>query len=134
MRDRDAAGRPLNARPRDHLGRPLPYGSSGVDPLPEDVDPRPEAIVELAQELLDAGLPFQAHEVLEIAWKNAPESQRRAWQGLAQLAVALTHQQRGNPVGARRLTERARTNLDAGQLPAVAEPLCERLLSSTVSR
>ena len=30
-RDRDAAGRPRQSRPRDALGRPLPYGSPGVE-------------------------------------------------------------------------------------------------------
>lgn len=129
MRDRDPEGRPRNARPRDALGRPLPYGSDGVDPLPEDIDTDAESVVELTQELLDAGLPFQAHEALEAAWKAAPDRQRPAWQGLAQLAVALTHQQRGNPVGARRLRERAMANLAAGELPSVAEPLRQRLLA-----
>lgn len=132
MRDRDPAGRPRNARPRDALGRPLPYGSLGVDPLPEDIDTDAESVVALTQGLLDAGLPFQAHEALEAAWKAAPEQQRPAWQGLAQLAVAITHQQRGNVVGAQRLRERATVNLAAGELPDVAQPLCERLL--TLSR
>ena len=132
MRDRDSAGRPRNARPRDALGRPLPYGSVGVEPLPEDLDTDADSVVTLTQDLLDAGLPFQAHEVLEAAWKAAPEQQRQAWQGLAQLAVAITHQQRGNAVGAQRLRERAAANLEAGELPEVAQPLRERLL--TLSR
>ena len=34
---RDASGRPLNARPRDGLGRPLPRGSSGVARVPEEL-------------------------------------------------------------------------------------------------
>ena len=49
-----------------------------------------------AQRLLDAGFPFQAHEVLEAAWKSAPDAERDLWQGLAQLAVGLTHALRGN--------------------------------------
>ena len=35
-RDRDTAGRARQARPRDRLGRPLPYGSAGVEPVPEE--------------------------------------------------------------------------------------------------
>ena len=35
-RDRDQAGRPRQARPRDALGRPLPYGAAGVEPVPEE--------------------------------------------------------------------------------------------------
>ena len=36
-RDRDAAGRPRNARPRDELGRPLQYGAAGVEGMPDDL-------------------------------------------------------------------------------------------------
>ncbi|MGI3785100.1 MAG: DUF309 domain-containing protein, partial [Janthinobacterium lividum] len=65
------------------------------------------ALVE-AQRLLDAGLPFHAHEVLEASWKAAPDEERELWQGLAQLAVGLTHVLRGNPAGATTLLGRAR--------------------------
>lgn len=85
----------------------------------------------LAESLLDAGLPFQAHEALEAAWKGAPEEQRAAWQGLAQLAVSYTHALRGNRGGARRLSQRGRENLAAGELPAVAWSLRDRLLALT---
>ncbi|MBK6764569.1 MAG: DUF309 domain-containing protein [Micrococcales bacterium] len=127
MRDRDAAGRARNARPRDALGRPLPHGRPGVDPVPEDIDASPPAVVELASRLLDEGRPFQAHEVLEAAWKAASPPQRAAWQGMAQLAVALTHARRGNAVGARRLRERAEVNLADGDLPQAALALRQRL-------
>ena len=52
-----------------------------------------------AQRLLDAGMPFHAHEVLEAAWKAAPAMERELWRGLALLAVGLTHLQRGNARG-----------------------------------
>jgi len=126
-RGRDATGRPLNPRARDSLGRPLPTGARGVAPLPEPIDPSPEAVVALVGRLLDEGLPFQAHEALEAAWKSAPGEQRAAWQGMAQLAVALTHALRGNPTGARRLRQRAEVNLAPGGLPRVADGLRERL-------
>lgn len=107
-RERNASGRAQNARPRDSLGRPLPRGAVGVERVPEDLvlDPVP-ALVE-AQRLLDAGLPFHAHEVLEASWKAAPDEERELWQGLAQLAVGLTHVLRGNPAGATTLLQRAR--------------------------
>ena len=99
-RDRDAGGRARNARPRDALGRPLPYGAAGEERAPEGVvRPPAEALAE-AQALLDAGRPFHAHEVLEDAWKSAPEAERQLWRGLAQLAVGLTHAARGNARGA----------------------------------
>jgi hypothetical protein len=112
-RDRDEAGRARNSRPRDGLGRPLPYGSVGVERAPEGVLRAPEATLAEAQRLLDAGMPFHAHEVLEDAWKTAPGSERALWRGLAQLAVGLTHAMRGNSVGARSLLLRGVDNIEA---------------------
>jgi hypothetical protein len=105
-RDRDEAGRARNARPRDGLGRPLPYGTGGVQRQPEGVLRTPAETLAEAQRLLDAGRPFHAHEVLEDAWKAAPERERPLWKGLAQLAVGLTHALRGNQVGAIALLRR----------------------------
>ncbi|HEX7322034.1 MAG TPA: DUF309 domain-containing protein [Mycobacterium sp.] len=102
-RDRDERGRPHNARPRDRFGRPLPRGSKGDDELPaipEDLELPPAQTLGYAQQLLDDGLAFSAHEVLEAAWKNGPDDERLLWQGLAQLAVGITHIQRGNRIGA----------------------------------
>jgi uncharacterized protein len=64
--------------------------------------------VDLAERYLDDGMPFHAHEVLEALWKTRPESERDLWQGLAQIAVGLTHALRGNVTGARALLERGR--------------------------
>ncbi|HYO40373.1 MAG TPA: DUF309 domain-containing protein [Nocardioidaceae bacterium] len=72
-RDRDEEGRPRQARPRDELGRPLPYGAEGVEPVSEDPLP-PLETVRFAIELLDQGRPFSAHEVFEARWKDAPEA------------------------------------------------------------
>ena len=106
-RPRDEAGRPRNDRPRDRLGRPLPAGSVGVEPVPDELDlPRDEAL-EYAQRLLDEGRPFGAHEVLEAIWKSAPPPERELWRALAQLAVGVTHLERGNLRGARELCARA---------------------------
>jgi uncharacterized protein len=112
-RDRDDAGRARNARPRDALGRPLPYGAVGEERAPEGVVRPPAQALAEAQALLDAGRPFHAHEVLEDAWKSAPEPERELWRGLAQLAVGLTHALRGNPRGATTLLERGAANIDA---------------------
>jgi uncharacterized protein len=104
-RDRDAAGRARQARPRDALGRPLPYGAPGVEPVSEDPLP-PMETLESARTLLAEGRPFAAHEVLEARWKAGPDEERELWQGLAQLCVGLTHAARGNAVGAARLVDR----------------------------
>jgi len=71
-----------------------------------------------AQDLLDRGLAFNAHEVLEAAWKNGPDDERMLWQGLAQLAVGITHVQRGNLKGALTLLRRASARLAHGDRPA----------------
>lgn len=111
-RDRNEEGRAQQARPRDALGRPLRYGAVGVEPISEDPLPPGETLA-YARSLLDAGRPFAAHEALEVRWKSCPEEERALWQGLAQLCVGLTHQARGNAVGASRLVERAAVRLDA---------------------
>ncbi|MGW4198495.1 DUF309 domain-containing protein [Streptomyces sp. NPDC005004] len=105
-RDRDTQGRARSARPRDGLGRPLPYGADGVERQPEGVVRSPGETVVEAQALLDAGKPFHAHEVFEDAWKSGPESERELWRGLAQVAVGLTHAARGNVRGGARLLRR----------------------------
>ena len=110
-RDRDETGRARNARPRDAFGRPLPKGSLGVERIPDDLDLPPQRTLDYAQELLDRGLAFHAHEVLEAAWKNGPPEERELWQGLAQLAVGITHVQRGNRGGACALLRRASARL-----------------------
>ena len=80
----------------------------------------PDEAVTEAQRLLDAGLPFPAHEVLEAAWKAAPDRERELWRGLAQLAVGLTHAQRGNARGAAALLERAGDRIGSWAAPAPA--------------
>ena len=135
-RDRDAEGRPRSARPRDELGRPLPAGSTGVARIPDDLRLAPADTLAYAQDLLDRGLAFHAHEVLEAAWKNGPDADRGLWQGLAQLAVGITHIQRGNPTGAQALlgraaqrleTEPARYGIDVAGLVAYAGALAAEL-------
>jgi uncharacterized protein len=105
-RDRDAAGRARNARPRDEFGRPLPRDAAGEAPLPDEQALAPAAALERAQQLIDSGRAFRAHEVLEASWKAAPSAERELWRGLAQVAVGITHAQRGNARGAAELLGR----------------------------
>ena len=111
MRDRDATGRARSARPRDALGRPLPRGEAGEPVLPDLIEVTPDWAVATAQDLLDSDRPFHAHEVLEAAWKAAGPDERDLWQGLAQLAVGLTHARRGNARGAVTLLRRGAARL-----------------------
>lgn len=111
-RDRDPSGRPRSARPRDGLGRPLPYQAAGVPRQPEGVIRTPEQTLQEAQQLFDADKPFHAHEVFEDAWKAARDAPEASlWKALAQLAVGCTHRLRGNAVGAERLLHRAAAGL-----------------------
>jgi hypothetical protein len=106
-RDRDLTGRARNARPRDGLGRPLPRGSAGgTERVPDKLDIGLDDAIALAQQYLDDGRPFHAHEVLEALWKTQPGAERDLWQGLAQIAVGSTHALRGNAVGAATLLRR----------------------------
>ena len=108
-------------RARDALGRPVADGSPlAVTPVSEEPLP-PEQALDLAQQLLDAGRAFSAHEVLEASWKAAPADERAGWQGLAQVCVGITHLQRGNLVGAARLLRRGADNL--GDHPVAAQAL-----------
>jgi hypothetical protein len=117
-RDRDTEGRARNARPRDALGRPLARTAAGQVPVADDPALPPAQALATAQELLDTGQPFRAHEVLEAAWKTAPVPERDLWQGLAQLAVGLTHALRGNARGAVTLLRRGADRLSGCPAPA----------------
>jgi len=130
-RDRDPAGRPRNARPRDALGRPLDRfddsesdsesdsgSGSGEARIPDDLVLAGPDAARLADELLRAGRPFHAHEVLEASWKTGPADERDLWQGLAQVAVGLTHARRGNARGAVALLSRGAQRVRAYQAAA----------------
>lgn len=102
----------MNARPRDALGRPLARGlENAAEPVPQRIR-TPEEALDAAQDYVDRELPFQAHEVLEDQWKASEPPWRDLWQGLAQLAVALTHQRRGNLPGATSVSARAVERLE----------------------
>lgn len=78
----------------------------------------PDDAVRQAQRLIDDGYPFHAHEVFEGVWKATAGERRELWQGLAQLAVGLTHAQRGNAKGAVTLLRRGADRIE----PYAAEP------------
>lgn len=108
-RDRDTAGRARNARDRDRLGRPLDRRPGAI--APDDAPPLdPDAALVEAQRLLDEGRPFEAHEVLEGVWKST-SADPGLWRGLAQLAVGVTHRDRGNERGAAALLRRGAETL-----------------------
>jgi len=104
-RDRDVAGRPKNARPRDSLGRPLPRGAENAM-VEEELPADPGRLLDIGIEYFNARRFFQAHETWETAWHPSPADERDFWQGLTQVAVGFTHYQRGNPKGSVTLLQR----------------------------
>ncbi|MFM8998872.1 MAG: DUF309 domain-containing protein [Actinomycetota bacterium] len=95
-------------RPRDHLGRPQPWGAPNTlvlepyDTLALDENHR------LAIAHFDAGRFFPAHEAWETAWKQARDTDdAEFFKGLSQLGAGYVHLLRGNAHGAVTLLRRA---------------------------
>jgi hypothetical protein len=79
-------------------------------------DPPPPAGLAEAATLFDAGLYFEAHEVLEPFWLRAEGAEREALQGLIQVAVGFQHLANGNLEGARALLRDGATKLAGHRL------------------
>jgi uncharacterized protein len=84
--------------------------------------------------LFNQGKFFDAHELLEDVWRVAPQEEKKIWQGLVQVAVALHHCSTGNHVGMRSVLVRAMKNLDGHpptfhgiQLPQLLKSLAQWL-------
>jgi hypothetical protein len=120
----------VTERPRDRLGRPLPWDAQGYPGVEMRTSISTADAVREAQDYLRRGLPFHAHEVLEMRWRCCPESERPLWQGLAQAAAGMTHAARGNDIGAQRLRERGRAHVAAytGDLDAPTRALMAALM------
>lgn len=106
-RDRNAWGRAENARPRDRLGRPLPYDTTETELAEEFEYATVEEALATAVELWDDQRFFEAHECLEDVWHHAADDDRDFWQGVVQVAVTCCHHQRGNDKGARVMAAKA---------------------------
>ncbi|MDW8047321.1 MAG: DUF309 domain-containing protein [Chloroflexota bacterium] len=99
-------------RPRDALGRPLPWGSPSQLALDDFDALPPERCHALALEAFDRGAYFPAHEAWEAAWRQRKGTPEEAFfKALAQLGAGYTHWRRGNPHGARALLQRAARSL-----------------------
>ncbi len=103
-RDGNVAG---GERGRDRTGRPLPWGTTGVTFADEwDYDTIEEALAGGVW-LWNRARFFECHEALEHVWHAAEPADTEFWQGVIQVAVAMVHVQRENPVGAVTLGNRA---------------------------
>lgn len=69
--------------------------------------------LERGLQLIREGSYFDAHEVLEDEWRDAPQDERDFLQGLVHVAVAWLHAERGNPNGCTRQLEKAERRLAA---------------------
>lgn len=99
-------------RPRDHLGRPQPWGAPNTLVL-EPFDSLTLAENHrLAISHFDAGRFFPAHEAWETAWKQARDTEdSEFFKGLSQLGAGYVHLLRGNAHGAVTLLRRAISRL-----------------------
>lgn len=61
--------------------------------------------------LIRSGRYFEAHEELEVAWREAPPGERDFLQGLVHVAVAWYQAERGNRYGCERQLAKARRRL-----------------------
>jgi hypothetical protein len=120
-------------RPRDRLGRPLPWGAEGDLDL-EDFDSLTlEQNHELARGHARAGRWFPAHEAWETAWKQARDTgEAELFKGLSQMGAGYVHLLRGNAHGASTLLRRAASRIavyDDGTRGVATSALAARLLT-----
>jgi hypothetical protein len=106
-------GRPTETRnkperPRDELGRPLPWDATSELDL-EDFDALTlEEDHALGLAHARAGRWFPAHEAWETAWKKARDTgEAELFKGLSQMGAGYVHLLRGNAHGAMTLLRRA---------------------------
>lgn len=125
-------------RPRDELGRPLPWDAENRLPM-EDFDELPlEENHRLGVRHWNGERFFPAHEAWEACWKQARDrdpEEGEFFKGLSQLGAGYVHYQRGNPHGAATLLRRghsrivrflpARRGLDLGALSRAVEAHAE---------
>jgi uncharacterized protein len=118
-------------RPRDELGRPLPWEQENLLHLP-DFDRLPvEENDRLGRELFRDRNYFGAHEAWETAWKQSRGSgDEELFKGLSQMGAGYVHLLRGNAHGAITLMRRAARRVatyPAGTRGIETQHLAERL-------
>lgn len=118
-------------RPRDRLGRPLPWGSESEIVL-EDFDSLSlDENHELGRAHARAGRWFAAHEAWETAWKQARDTdEAELFKGLSQMGAGYVHLLRGNAHGVATLLRRAAMRIEPyedGSRDVPTKSLADRL-------
>ncbi len=94
-------------RPRDKLGRPLPWDAESELHLPDFDAMTLEENDRIARRLLAERNVFGAHEAWETAWKKAKGTgEEELFKGLSQMGAGYVHLLRGNAHGAKTLLRR----------------------------
>jgi predicted metal-dependent hydrolase len=94
-------------RPRDELGRPLPWSDETRLQLPDFDSMSIEENDRAARRFLVEGNFFAAHEAWETAWKQAKGTgDEELFKGLSQMGAGYVHLLRGNAHGAKTLLRR----------------------------
>ena len=94
-------------RPRDELGRPLPWEEPTRLRLPDFDSLSVDENDRLAREFLAERNAFGAHEAWETAWKQSRGSgEEELFKGLSQMGAGYVHLLRGNRHGAMTLLRR----------------------------
>ncbi len=95
-------------RPRDHLGRPLPWDAENLLHLPDLDAMSADENHEIARRFVAQENWFGAHEAWETAWKKARGTgDEEFFKGLSQMGAGYVHLRRGNAHGAVTLWRRA---------------------------
>jgi predicted metal-dependent hydrolase len=116
-RTRRSDAPPKRERPRDELGRPLPWGTPSRLEM-EDFDAMSaEESHRAAIRLFEERRFFPAHEAWEAAWRASKGGEdEEFFKGLSQLGAGYVHHLRGNPHGTFTLLRRAGTRI--GRYPS----------------
>lgn len=133
---RDQIGKLVDMQARDRLGRPLrgeAVSSNSFPQVPERTYIFGERAWTEITDYLARDLPFHVHEVAEQRWRCAPLNEKDFWRACAQMGAALTHQARGNAIGAHRLSLRAQETLNAANSPpSEIDPVSLQTFFSTI--
>ena len=101
-------------RPRDDLGRPLPWDAENTLELPDFDAMTLEDNDAAARAYVRAQAWFGAHEAWETAWKQSRGTgDEEFFKGLSQMGAGYVHLRRGNAHGAVTLLRRAARRVGA---------------------